>query len=187
MSSSSTEPDFRRRFERLESQLQDVERLGDPVMRAKITEIVQAILEFHGAALFRMLDSLAEAGDLGSSMIQRAAGDDLVGSMLSLHGLHPLDLATRVQQALDQARPYLASHGGNVELLEVGVDGAIRLRFDGNCGGCPSSQRTLKFTVEEAVYAVAPEVTAIHVEGTAEGRAPAPAGFVAIDQLTANR
>ena len=47
----------------------------------------------------------------------------MVGGLLMLHGLHPLDLETRVRQALDQVRPYLRSHGGNVELLGVS-DGA---------------------------------------------------------------
>ena len=47
-------------------------------------------------------------------------GDELVASVLLLHGLHPVDLETRVRGALEKTRPYLKSHGGNVEL--VGID-----------------------------------------------------------------
>ena len=73
-----------------------------------------------------------------------------MGGLLLLHGLHPLDLEARVRQALDKVRPYLRSHGGNVELL--GVDeGVVRLRLEGSCHGCPSSAATMRQTIEEAI------------------------------------
>ena len=61
-------------------------------------------------------------------------------------------------------RPYLGSHGGDVELLEVTDDGVVRLRLLGSCDGCPSSSVTLKLAVEDAIEAAAPEVTGIEVE-----------------------
>ena len=75
-----------------------------------------------------------------------------------------------MQQALEKVRPYLFSHGGNVELLEVTDEGAVSLRLEGSCHGCPSSQITLKYSIEEAIYAAAPDVTAIHVQGTVENQ-----------------
>ena len=78
------------------------------------------MIELHGAGLERILDKLADAGDAGLALIDALAEDDLVGSILLLHGLHPLDLETRVRQALDKVRPLLRSHGGNVELLGSG-------------------------------------------------------------------
>ena len=88
------------------------------------------------------------------------------GCILLLHGLHPLDLETRVRQALDKVRPLLRSHGGNVELLGL-AGGVARLRMLGSCDGCPSSAMTLKTAIEEAIYEKAPDVTAIEVDGTA--------------------
>ena len=99
-------------------------------------------------------------------MIDAFAGDDLVGAILLLHGLHPLDLETRVRQALDKVRPLLRSHGGNVELLGL-AGGVARLRMLGSCDGCPSSAMTLKTAIEEAIFEKAPDVTAIEVEGMA--------------------
>ncbi len=62
-------------------------------------------------------------------------------------------------------RPYLRSHGGNVEL--VGVEqGVAKLRLEGTCSACPSSQMTLHLAVEQAIYETAPDVTAIEVEET---------------------
>ncbi len=76
-------------------------------------------------------------------------------------------MEARVHQALEAVRPYLHSHGGNVELLGV-EDGIVRLRLHGSCHSCPSSAVTMQQTIEEAIYGKAPEVTAVEVEGTAE-------------------
>ena len=92
-----------------------------------------------------------------------------------LYGLHPLDLETRVLQALAQVRPYLRSHGGNVELIGV-RDGVVHLRLVGSCHGCPSSAITMRQTIEKAILGKAPDVIAIEVEGAAEMPSVAPDG-----------
>ena len=69
----------------------------------------------------------------------------------------------RVEAALDSVRPYLGSHGGDVELLEVADDGVVRLRLLGSCNSCPSSSVTLELAVEDAIEAAAPEVASIEV------------------------
>jgi Fe-S cluster biogenesis protein NfuA len=84
-----------------------------------------------------------------------------------LYGLHPLHLETRVSQALDQVRPYLHRHKGDVVLMGV-IDGVVHLRMQGSCHGCPSSAMTLKNAIEEAIYAAAPDVAAIEVEGVVD-------------------
>jgi Fe-S cluster biogenesis protein NfuA/nitrite reductase/ring-hydroxylating ferredoxin subunit len=109
----------------------------------------------------------------GSEVIDRLGEDEMVGSLLLLYGLHPLDIETRILQALDKVRPYLRSHGGNVDL--VGVDGGIvRLQLQGSCNGCASSAMTLKLAIEEAIYEAAPDLVALEVEGVVTQ----PAAFV---------
>jgi Fe-S cluster biogenesis protein NfuA/nitrite reductase/ring-hydroxylating ferredoxin subunit len=81
-----------------------------------------------------------------------------------VHGLHPYDVTTRVENALESVRPYLGTHGGDVELLEVSEEGVVRLRLLGSCDGCPSSSVTLSLAVEGAVEAAAPEIVSIEVE-----------------------
>jgi len=95
-----------------------------------------------------------------------------VASLLLVHGLHPHDVHRRVSDALDRVRPYLGSHGGDVDLLEVadGPDGPVlRLAFKGSCKSCPSSAVTLELAVEDAVRAAAPEISEIEVV-TAESK-----------------
>jgi Fe-S cluster biogenesis protein NfuA len=86
-----------------------------------------------------------------------------------VHGLHPVDLETRVLQALDRARPVLQAHGGNVELLGL-AEGVVRLRLNGSCNGCASSATTLKHTIEQAIYELAPDVASIEVQDEVKGR-----------------
>jgi Fe-S cluster biogenesis protein NfuA len=164
MASSLADREFRRRIERVESLIHEVERFPDPEARARTQEILRAVIELHGAGLERILARLAGAGPAGYELIDDLAGDDLVGSILLLHGLHPLDLETRVRQALEKVRPLLRSHGGNVELLDV-AGGVARLQMLGSCDGCPSSAVTLKTAIEDAIYEKAPDVTAIELDG----------------------
>jgi Fe-S cluster biogenesis protein NfuA len=160
-------PEIKRLIEHLEALIANLERLPDPAARDQARELVQTLLEFHGAAITKLLEGIAGMGEPGHVLIASLAGDDLVSSLLLLYGLHPLDLETRVTQALDQVRPYLRTHRGDVELVEVS-DGVVRLRMQGSCHGCPSSAMTMKNAIEEAIYAVAPDVAAIEVEGVVD-------------------
>ncbi len=120
--------------------------------------------DLYGAALERMTDLAVAAKP---ELAQAFADDDLVASLLLVHGLHPHGVERRVADALDGVRPYLGSHGGDVALLEV-TDGVVRLQLLGSCKSCPSSSVTLELAVEDAVRAAAPE---IDVDRGGRGRA----------------
>jgi Fe-S cluster biogenesis protein NfuA/nitrite reductase/ring-hydroxylating ferredoxin subunit len=169
--------EFQTRMQQVEGLIRKIENLPDPEARASAVELVQSLMDFHGAGLDRLMEIIAEAGEAGYAIFDKFAGDNLVGSLLLLYGLHPVTLETRVMQALDKVRPYLDSHGGNVELLGI-TDDVVRLRLQGSCKSCPSSSVTLKLAIEEAIYEAAPDVVAVEAEGVAEPQAPT--GFVQI-------
>ncbi|MDQ3766781.1 MAG: NifU family protein [Actinomycetota bacterium] len=78
------------------------------------------------------------------------------------------DLTESLEEALDELRPYLHSHGGEMEVL--GVDGGVvRLRLMGSCHGCPSSTLTLTQGVEQILRERWPGFRAIEVEDLTEG------------------
>ncbi|OBB74028.1 NifU family protein [Mycobacterium sp. 852014-52144_SCH5372336] len=143
--------------------LLDASAAGGPAAHERAVQLVGEVTDLYGAALEQIL-RIAVSAD--ASIAERLAGDDLVASLLLVHGLHPHDIHRRVEDALDRVRPYLGSHGGDVTLLET-VDGSdgftVRLQFAGSCKSCPSSAVTLELTVEDAIRAAAPEVTAIEV------------------------
>ena len=72
---------------------------------------------------------------------------------------HPL--LSRIEQALDSIRPYLAADGGNVRVLDITDDMVLRLELLGACGTCPMSPMTLKAGVEESVKKAVPEIRAV--------------------------
>src|ERR687891_1260249 len=154
------------RVTRMEALLGEIETLSDPNARSKAAEVVGVLLELYGEGLARMMEVVAE-GEERERTFDAFAEDELVSHLLLLHGLHPLDLETRVIKALEEVRPYLKSHGGNVELL--GVEGGVaRLRMQGSCSGCPSSTMTLKLAIEEAIQKAAPDLEGIEAEGVTE-------------------
>jgi Fe-S cluster biogenesis protein NfuA len=146
---------------------------------ATADELVHALSELYGEALARLVGMLDEA------TVRRLTGDDLLAGVLVLHDLHPDDLLTRVTAALDAVRPALGAHAGGVELLGLREepDGAVvGLRLAGSCDGCPSSRITVQHAIERAVFAAAPEVVRLDVEGVAEPT-PATSGLLQIQPL----
>jgi len=159
--------EHRRLAARIEKLVQEVAEFPDPHARATAQELVQALLDMYGEGLARLLELTAETEASGLALIDTFASDDLLSSLFLLHGLHPLDIETRILQALDQVRPYLKSHGGNVEFVRV-EDDIAHLRLEGSCHGCPGSTVTLKLAIEEAIYKAAPDLNGLEVEGVTE-------------------
>ena len=149
--------------DRIEALLQELGGVAEPRVREKAEELVRLLMELYGAALTRILETIDDT-DSADKIFDRFAADDLVASLLILHGLHPLNVETRIAHALDRVRPYLGSHGGDVKLLGV-KEGVVHLRLEGSCHGCPSSTVTMKLAIEKAIEEAAPEVVRIEVEG----------------------
>jgi Fe-S cluster biogenesis protein NfuA/nitrite reductase/ring-hydroxylating ferredoxin subunit len=160
----------------VERLLDELDALPDTQARDRTTEVIQALLGLYGEGLRRIFGELA-ARDGG--VAEALAGDELVGHLLLLHGLHPVPVEARVREALDGVRPYLESHGGDVELLAV-EDGVARLRLDGSCSGCPSSAVTLKLAIERAIHDAAPDVEEVLADG-GPGDAPARPALLQIE------
>ncbi|HZR98258.1 MAG TPA: NifU family protein [Chloroflexota bacterium] len=156
---------MRERVAQVAALLAAVEALPDPAARSTAAEAVQGILELYGEGLARILASASQAG--GEALVEALAADELVSHLLLLHGLHPLDVETRVRRALEEVRPYLAAHGGDVALVSV-ENGVARLRLAGSGNGCPSSAVTLKRAVEEAVLQAAPDLEGVETAEMAE-------------------
>jgi Fe-S cluster biogenesis protein NfuA/nitrite reductase/ring-hydroxylating ferredoxin subunit len=168
--SSSPTSDWRATGERIDTLIAASASAG-AVARERSEELVRLVTDFYGAGLTRLLDLVYEQGHLGDDVLAALAADELVAGVLLIHGLHPYSVETRIEKALESVRPYLGSHGGDVELLGVTDEGVVRLRLLGSCDGCPSSSATLKLAVQGAVEAAAPEIGTIEVEAAAEDAA----------------
>ena len=160
--------------DRVEELTAQLEAIGDPFARSCAEELVGALMSLYGEGLERMFEAIAEEGS--ESLRDRLVEDGVVASLMLIHGLYPVALETRVQEALDSVRPYMESHGGNVELLGI-EDGVARLRLEGSCNGCPASASTMELAIEQALQEAAPDLAGIDVEGVQALPEPALGAF----------
>ena len=174
--------DFREDVQRIGGLVQEIESIADPAVRAATKDLVQSLMDLHGAALEKALTIVAEAGEPGITIIDRLGRDSLVSSVLILYGLHPEDFESRVIKAVERLRPLLRKQGCEVELLAV-TDGAIRLHVETGSHTCGSTAKTVQATLEGAIYDAAPDLTSLLIEGLEEKPA---SGFVALDKLMAS-
>ena len=159
--------ELQERSARVEALLDEFRAAGDERAMERAEELVRALMGLYAVGLSRVADLAGEAG-----LLRRLADDPVTGSLLVLHDLHPDDVGTRIQTALDRVRPYLGSHAGGVELSGVDEQGVAHLTLEGSCHGCPSSAVTVTTTVERAVLEAAPEVVAVDVTGVVAQSSP---------------
>jgi Fe-S cluster biogenesis protein NfuA len=142
--------------------LEDLQAGADPHTYDEAAELLRLVAELYGAGLARVVELAREQAP---GLMGAMAGDELVASLLLVHGLHPEPLTSRVEGALARVRPLLAAHAGDVDLVGIDASAAsVRLRLLGGCDGCPSSSITLRTAVEQAIVAAAPEIVSIEVE-----------------------
>ena len=156
-----------RLLERVQELSEAVDKLPDPRARELASELVSAVIAMYGDGLERILAAISEAGEPGTAILDRLAQDGAVSSLLLIHDLYPVDLHERVLEALDTVRPYMESHGGNVELVAL-TDGVARLQLQGSCNGCSASRATLEQAIEQALAEHAPDLAGLEVTGVVD-------------------
>jgi Fe-S cluster biogenesis protein NfuA len=146
-----------------------LESAGDPQTRELAEELVSAVVRMYGEGLERLVGTLLGAGAEGEQLALALAEDPHVATLLLIHDLHPVPLQDRVQAALERVRPYMESHGGNVELLSL-REGVARIGLRGSCSSCAASAVTLEHAVKQALEETAPDLVGLEVE---DGATPA--------------
>ena len=155
------------------------------------------MIAMYGDGLRRIMDVIAESREAGASILDQLSQDGAVASLLLIHDLYPVSLHERVVEALDTVRPYMESHGGNVELVGID-DGVARLVLQGSCNGCAASRATLELAIKQALDEHAPDLAGLEVQGvdrpgaaqrrgTPDGAAGSRAGVRAAESCTRAR
>jgi Fe-S cluster biogenesis protein NfuA len=151
-----------------------VQGLEDPRARDAAFELVSAVISMYGDGLERILAAVRASREAGATILDELAQDGAVASLLLIHDLYPVALRERVLEALDTVRPYMESHGGNVELLGITEEGVARLVLQGSCHGCSASRATLETAIEQALAEHCPDLAGIDVEGVGADHDPPP-------------
>ena len=158
---SSTSDELVARVQELQDAL---EAAPDSATRALAEELVSAVVQLYGEGLERILERLNVSGRAGPEIASSLTEDPLLSTLLLIHDLHPVPLDVRVQEALDSVRPYMESHGGNVELLSL-EQGVARIHLQGSCSDCSASSVTLELAIKQALEDRAPDLVGLEVEG----------------------
>ena len=162
---ASTEPDANAadQLAALAGEVALLESIGEawlPEQQATLQRFKAAIEALHREALLRMVRGLRE-DPAAAAQLSRVVHDPIVFGVLRLHGLVRDPLESRVRDALKSVEPFLAQHGGGVELVALKPPDTVEVRLVGACQGCPASGQTLREGVERAIKEYAPEIVRV--------------------------
>ncbi|MEH2323322.1 MAG: NifU family protein [Nostoc sp.] len=151
----------------LEELVQEINRFEaiisewDESQRCVAVGLKRAIEALHKAALTNLIKSLKQES---MSALRHAVADEVVYAVLLYHELvkpPKPPLAQRIQTAIEEVRPVLKSHNGDVELVAIKPPDTVEVRLIGTCSSCPASTLTLSQGVEQAIKNHCPEITKI--------------------------
>jgi len=143
--------------DRIARLLEELRGVTSPQAWARVDQLLRVVLELYGRGLERVVEVASEEGS-AKDLRARILADPLLTGLLVLHGIHPLDLRTRVERALDSVRASLGAHGGSVELLGIDDNGVARVQLHG-------SSPLLSGAVERALGDAAPDLSGIEMLG----------------------
>lgn len=173
-----------RDFEQLAQDLDRLESVTEQwtaEQRATVEAIRKTIETIQVGAFKRMIRSIKDAPG-GLEALKTAVQDDWVRAVLTFHGvLRPPDPTPeeRIEAALESVRPMLASHDGNVHLVEVVSEEEVHIRLEGSCDGCTHSDITVRQGIETAIKEAVTTVQRVKVVNTRRADA-----LVQIDGIT---
>lgn len=171
--------DFETLAERVDQSMNEVRKL-DEDGQAKAMKLKAAIEDFHKFGLTKIVQHL-KADPHGKALLFELVDEPSVHALFAMHGIVRADLTTRVSRVIDMVRPYMQSHGGDVELVEVNAD-TVFVKLHGACNGCSMSAVTLRNGVEEALKEHVPEVTNVEVVPSDPGPAIIPLDAIGIEK-----
>lgn len=176
---TTTEPTFEELAKRVDDAVAALDDL-DPAARKVAEELQSAIEAVHKAGLVTIVRTMRE-DEAARQVLFGLVDDPVVHTLLSLHGILRPDPVTHANQVLEEVRPQLHSHGGDVTLVRI-EDGTAYVRLEGACNGCSMSSVTLRNLVEDSLVQGVPAVMAVEVV-PAE---PSPT-LISVDSLFAGR
>lgn len=146
--------------------LESIVATWDEAQQMTVQALKSSIEDLNKEALRRLIRSLKD-DSAAAARLRGSLADPVVYAVLDFHGLLKPSLQVRIEKALDEVRPFMATHGGNVELVAVKAPDTVEVRLVGACHGCPASGQTLTEGVEKAIRTHAPEI--LHINQVSRG------------------
>lgn len=132
----------------------------------RVEQVLRRVVALYAGGLSRAVAHGRDAGADPACLDDLLCGDDLVSSLLALHGMHPLPADERIRRALVQCRELLGV--AEEELVFTGIrDGVALVHASASLGGGAMSPRVAEGAVRRAIEAAAPEVASVEIDGIA--------------------
>ena len=169
---------FQAHAEAIERLVEHVNALSDEDARTAALELLQSLMDLHGAVVSRMVEVLANSGEAGRAALAKLGSDPLITGLLVLYGVHPVAFEDRVGRAIEKVSQKLQKQSASVELVAI-AETAVTVKIHSSGHGCGSSPEALKRVVEQAIMEAAPEV----VDVIAEGATSSASAFVPLNMI----
>ncbi|MBD2335816.1 NifU family protein [Calothrix sp. FACHB-156] len=154
-------------MDNLEELVQEISRFEaiisewDESQRYVVLGLRRAIEDLHKTALERLIKNLKKES---VTALRHAVDDEFIYAVLLYHELvkppqPPLE--QRIHTALEEVRPSLQGHNGDVELVAIKLPDTVEVRLLGTCSNCPASTLTLTQGIEQAIKSHCPEITQV--------------------------
>jgi hypothetical protein len=137
----------------------------------RVEDALRAVVRLYGAGLARSLAHARAAGASSPAFDELLCGDELLASLLVLHGLHPLATRERVERALAGVRAALGLADDALVLVRVSA-GVLVLEAGPGIGGGAMSRGLAEATIRRVLETAAPELTSIELTGLPPPRDP---------------
>lgn len=154
----------------IEQLLGEIQQLVTPPAWQRIERVLARVVRLHGAGLARALEHARGAG-VAPRFDELVASDDLLASLLLLHGLHPLAVEERVGRAVVNVRAELGIAADDLVLVTV-QDGRVELQASAELGGGAMASRVAEAAIRRVIESVAPEITTVEIHGASPTRDP---------------
>lgn len=171
--------EFHEQVRQLGNLIAQFDHLPDGPQKTACKELVQLLMDVHGAGLERMMEIVFESGGTGPAIIDKLGQDSITRSLLLLYSLHPDDLETRVRKAIELMRPRLRKLACGAELVSA-EGGVVQVQLAKVGHSCGSSAKDLRAIVEDGIYDLAPDIVSLEILGLEE---PTASGFVSVESL----
>lgn len=152
--------EFEKLAEAVDIAVKEMEKL-EPEAKKKAKEVKKAIEDFHKPGITAIVKKL-KSDPRGKELLFELVDEPEVHAIFALHGLVRVDPTTHASRVLEMVKPYMQSHGGDVELVKV--EGSVAfVRLLGSCNGCSMSSVTLRDGVTEALVNNVPSIESVEV------------------------
>lgn len=155
--------------EKLDGILEGIEERAAPEVASAVAELMEGLQRVHAEGLRKIAELLTEEPDL----FEKALDDPVISNLFFLYDLAVVDTEERVREALESARVMTASHGGELEVVDV-EEGRVRLRIDWAHDAVSRETDTLRKGIEWALRERLPGFREVEIEGLEEEGAAAP-------------